>query len=318
MKNATDDPVLSNHPPVLGLFGAAHLGDTLCTSPLPRLLRQRLDRPIYVTDHPMTRAVFAGNPHVSGFAGRETIALNNRMIGSGHVLQRLAQGLELPVEPMPRPEICLTDAEREWAAGERRRWPADRPVCVLSTGAETDKANLERVDWAAVARVLCREFTVVQPVLAEPPIPGAVPYSQLPLRQYMALIAAADCFVGGTSGGSHVAAAFGVPSLIVAWRSLLDHLRFPVSGLGVVAAFCYPQHWFIAAEDLGRACFREESLLTRLREMSRCGRAGRPTHFGNYPSRPCGFIPAVPRPVTKVGSRLMRLPPVLNGEGRCA
>jgi hypothetical protein len=121
MKNATDDPVLSNHPPVLGLFGAAHLGDTLCTSPLPRLLRQRLDRPIYVTDHPMTRAVFAGNPHVSGFAGRETIALNNRMIGSGHVLQRLAQGLELPVEPMPRPEICLTDAEREWAAGERRR-----------------------------------------------------------------------------------------------------------------------------------------------------------------------------------------------------
>ena len=222
--NPPGEPATANDAVVLGLFGAAHLGDTLCTSPLPRLLRQRLNRPIYVVDHPVARAVFDANPHVSGFAGGETIALNSRMIGNGHVLQRLAQGLELPVEPAPRPEIYLTEEETKWAAGERHRWPAGRPACVLSTAAQTDRGNLERVDWEAVARVLCRELTVVQPVLAERPEPGTVPYFRLPVRRYMALVAAADCFVGGTSGGSHVAAAFGVPSVIVAWRSLLDHL----------------------------------------------------------------------------------------------
>ena len=90
-------------------------------------------------------------------------------------------------------------------------------------------------------------------MLSETPVPGTVPYRGLSLRQYMALIAIADRFVGGTSGGSHVAAAFDVPSLVIAWRSILDPLRFPVSGLGVVAAFLYPQHWFIAAEDLAPA-----------------------------------------------------------------
>ena len=87
---------------VLDVFAAVHLGDTLCMSTLPRLLRQRLGEPVYVKDHPMTRAVFTGNPYVSGFADRATVC--HRMLGNGHVIQRLAQGLELPVEPMPRPE----------------------------------------------------------------------------------------------------------------------------------------------------------------------------------------------------------------------
>ena len=63
-----------------------------------------------------------------------------------------------------------------------------------------------------------------------------------------------------------MAAAFDVPSLVVAWRPLLDFLRFPVSGLGVVAAFHYPQHWFMAAEDLLAGHFREARLRDLLRD----------------------------------------------------
>jgi hypothetical protein len=293
---------------VLGTFGQAHLGDTLCTSAFPRLLHERSGRGVYVKDHPVLRAVFKGNPFVRGFAAEATVTFDNRMRGSGHVLQRLAQGLELPVSPIPKPEIYLDAEERNWAEKERRRWPPGRPVCVLSTSALTDAGNLRRVDWESIVRVLGEDFTIVQPVLTEPPVPGTIPYPGLSLRQYMSLIAAADRFVGGTSGGSHVAAAFDVPSLIVAWRHLLDHLRFPVAGQGVVAAFLYPQQWFIAAEDVTAEHFREAQLRDLLRQTAICGRKGRPSGIGNHPRSPCGFAPAVPRRAVHQGVRFGLMP----------
>ena len=117
------------------------------------------------------------------------------------------------------------------------------------------------------------------------------------------LIAAADRFVGGTSGGSHVAAAFDVPALVIAWRSILDHLHFPVSGQGVVAAFLYPQQWFIAAEDVSAQHFRAGQLRDLLRQMLICGREGRPTGIGNHRRSPCGFAPAVPRRLIREAGR---------------
>jgi hypothetical protein len=293
---------------VLGTFGQAHLGDTLCTSAAPRLLHERSGAAIYVKDHPVLRAVFKGNPFVRGFAAEATISFDGKMLGSGHVLQRLAQGLELPVSPIPKSEIYLDAEERAWAEQQRRGWPADRPVCVLSTSAITDAGNLRHVDWDSVVRVLGEDFTVVQPVLSEPPLPGTIPYHGLSLRRYMSLIAAADCFIGGTSGGSHVAAAFDVPALVIAWRRLLDHLRFPVSGQGVVAAFLYPQQWFIAAEDVMAEHFREARLRDLLRQMSICGREGRPTGIGNHRRSPCGFAPAVPRRAIREGMRFRLMP----------
>ena len=119
---------------------------------------------------------------------------------------------------------------------------------------------------------------------------------------------AADRFVGGTSGGSHVAAAFDVPALVIAWRSILDHLRFPVSGQGVVAAFLYPQQWFIAAEDVSAEHFREGQLRDLLRQMSACGRECRPSGVGNHRRSPCGFTPAVPRGAIRERARFRLLP----------
>ena len=293
---------------VLGTFGQAHLGDTLCTSPIPRLLHGRCGAGVLVKDHPVLRAVFKGNPYVRGFAAQATVSFDNKLCGSGHVIQRLAQGMELAAHSVPKPELYLDAEELAWAEQERRGWPPERPVCVLSASAVTDAGNLRRLDWEAVVRILSEEFTVVQPVLAETPAPGTIVYRGLSLRQYMSLIAVADRFVGGTSGGSHVAAAFDVPSLVIAWRSLLDHLRFPVSGLGVVAAFLYPQHWFAAAEDLTPGHFREARLRDLLLDMSRHGRKGRPTAIGNHRHSPCGFRPVVPRRVIREGGGSERCP----------
>lgn len=293
---------------VLGRFSAAHLGDTLCTSALPRLIHGARGRPVYVQEDPVLRAVFTANPHVAGFVAGEFPKLDHRMRGAGHVLQRLQQGLELPIEPMPRPEIHLTQTERRWATDERERWGHERPACVLSTSAVTDAGNASRVDWFSVAEALRRRFTVVQPVLSEPPLPGTISPRGLSLRQYMALIAAADFFVGATSGGSHVAAAFGVPALVVSWRALLDPLRFPVSGLGIPAAFLYPQQWHLAAEDLATGRFRVRQLEQVLADMQARGRAGRDGCFANHPASPCGFTPWKVRPVVRVRNRFVRVP----------
>src|SRR5262249_46714671 len=155
----------------------------------------------------------------------------------------------------PKPEIYLTDSERRWAASERAKWPAGRPVCLLSTEAVTDQANVSRVDWARLACVLKDRYTLIQPVLDVRPLPGVIAYRKLSTRQFMLFFSVVDRFVGGTSGGSHVAAAFDVPTLIVAWRMLLEQLPFPISGAGIPAAFLYPQHWFIAAEEVSQENF---------------------------------------------------------------
>ncbi len=62
---------------------------------------------------------------------------------------------------------------------------------------------------------------------SEQPIEGAHVYYDLNIRQYMALFSVADLFCGGTSGGSHIAAAFDLPAIIVTWRALLKGKLLP-------------------------------------------------------------------------------------------
>jgi hypothetical protein len=304
------EPGMGTGKTTLGVLGAGHLGDVLCVSPLPRLLSERLGRRVWVTDTANARAVFGNNPYVEGLASAATLPVNHLLRGSGHVIQRFQQGLSLPVQPRPMPELYLDDAEREWASDLRRRAADGRRVCVLSTGALTDGGNAGRIDWGSIARVLGKDYAVIQPIVDERNVVGTVACRGLSVRQYMALVWAADLFVGATSGGSHVAAAFDVPSLIVAWRSLLDPLRFPTSGPNLVAAFLYPQHWFIASEDVAANRFNEPMLRSVLTDLHRHGRFGRPFPAGLYPAGPAGFVPKVIQFPATVKGRLMRLPAV--------
>jgi hypothetical protein len=245
--------------------------------------------------------VFLNNPYIAGFAPSVGLPLWDRARGFGHLIQRLQQGFDLPVDDVPRPEIYLSDDEFAWARCKRAAWPAERPACIFSPRVLTDGGQFRRVDWLAVGAALSGRFTLIQPVLTtaesyrrdldprqggddrwtnEPIVPGAIIYRDLPLRHYLSLFAVADAFCGGTSGGAHAAAAFDVPSLLVTWRDLERSLSFPVSSARVGPAwFVYPQHRTLAAEvlevdqvDLGLLGERVDALA----EQSAARRAGRP------------------------------------------
>src|SRR5580658_1691905 len=79
---------------VLGGFSASHLGDILCISPLPRLLAQNRGIRVHIRRSPNTLGVFKNNPYILGFAEGSTISPDATVIGHGHILQRILQGLE--------------------------------------------------------------------------------------------------------------------------------------------------------------------------------------------------------------------------------
>jgi hypothetical protein len=169
--------------------------------------------------------------------------------------------------------------------------------------------NLEKVDWPSVFQVLSRRYTVVQPILRERAIPGAVVYRDLPVRRYMALVACADLFVGGTSGGSHLAAAFDVPSVIIVWRDLHREIEFPVSGQSFKSWFLYPQHSFVCAEDIAVGSFNKTLLSDKVRDILETGKSGIPVETAEHSRRLFAVAPEVPRRIVRTSSRrFVRIP----------
>ncbi|NCB09556.1 MAG: hypothetical protein EOM73_15535, partial [Bacteroidia bacterium] len=148
----------------LGLLSAPHLGDTICTSVLPRLIYEHRGIKPYVVDHPTTRAVFTNNPYIAGFSDRRGCRLSRRLSGDGHVIQRLVRGFGFEPQEMPKGEIYLSDTEREWALNERSHW-GQRPICLVSLRAITDGEHYDNVDWRIWGEFLEKEFTIIQPVL---------------------------------------------------------------------------------------------------------------------------------------------------------
>lgn len=313
--SASDGEFAANGATRLGTYSREHLGDALCTSPLPRMLWEQTGRGAYVPDHPTARAVFRQNPYVSGYLpGGAPLCRLAR--GHGHVIQRIVQALELPLPTRPRPEIYLSPDERRWARRVRRELAGRRRMCILSTGAMTDAGNLARVDWSAAAGALGRRHVVVQPVVREPVARGATALRGLTLRRYMALIAEADLFVGGTSGGSHVAAAFDVPAIIVVWRELHREARFPVAAGGEAgelrfkASFLYPHHALLCAEDLERGTFREDTIRSAIENAARRQQSAN----AGEGAGPCAILPRPPSRITRTAAGRLALMPGVYGE----
>jgi hypothetical protein len=235
------------------------------------------------------------------------------------------------------PEVHLSVGERRWAVEQRARWPGDRPVCILSTRCVTEGARYQEVDWQMVAQAWQQSCLVVQPILTRPPAlqdgptcdlgpspsswgpesvsPGVVIFRDLSCRQYLALLSVADFFCGGLSGGAHGAAAFGVPSLILVWRHLLEGLRFPVSTrASPTKAFLYPQHDYLATEDvpLGRAnaSLLQMAVASTMVRTRRC--CDQPGYGAELAGRPPGIrelsVPSGGRLARTTRGRLLRLP----------
>ncbi|MBI5478760.1 MAG: hypothetical protein HY906_07895 [Deltaproteobacteria bacterium] len=271
---------------IIGILLGGHLGDTLITTPLARQLVQEKGLTVKVTEHPSTRAAFANNPFVHDYTTSRGMALVPWLKGGGHVLQQLQRGLGVEVSDPPRPEVYLSREERAWAS----TWlaehvPARRKVCVLSPRAVTTAGRYEGADWDQVSLALQEEYAVVQPVLSaegvhegqprqprpgrrrhEGQTPGAIIAVDLPTRHYLALVAAADLFVGVLSGGAHASAAFHVPAIVVVWPELAPRIKFPVDGLGIGEEFAYPTQAHLCTSSVTRSGFDGRALRDKISE----------------------------------------------------
>lgn len=258
--------------------------------------------------------VFANNPFVAAFTDDGGILPDEIARGHGHAVQRVVQGLELPLDPRPKPELFCSAAEVCWVTGHRNSWNSTKPICVLSTSAITDRDIVAGVDWQRVVDILGVRFTVVQPVLQECVLDSVIPCRNLTVRQFIALISIADAFCGGSSGGAHVAAAFDIPSLIVTARASLNRFQTPYCGSNTMMAFLYPQHWLVATEDIGPGRFIESLLEQKLSALMAHGKPGRPLALENCHVNPCGFSPTAGARILMSGSRLRRFPVSRYGE----
>ena len=267
---------------VLGFFSISHLGDVICTTTLPRKIFQTHHKMVHVVHHSSTVGAFANNPYVAGFRNEGYMSLSGKMAGPGHIIQKLERGMGVPVDPVPKPELYFSDEELQWAWEQRSQWPRDKPVCILSTGAFTDSAvePYSQLAWNLMAGVLGKWFTIVQPLLTsldhyasetvvndvlargwEPDeaVEGAITYLNLPLRRYMVLFAVADAHCGPTAGGPHIAAAVGIPALIVLNRiAHPQNVVFPLPQGGMIMeSFLYAQHRFVWSDNLYASTFDE-------------------------------------------------------------
>lgn len=265
-----EELTLRAKPIVISPYGLGHLGDALCLSALPRRIVGELGLTVRITRSAANLAVFKNNPYIAGFSG---IKMHWKAVGSGHLIQRHQRAHGLTVDSIYRPEIYLTDEEKHWAEQVRNSWrPLDKPVCILSCQAVTDSAQMNSVDWKMIGERLQNHCTVIQTLvtksvrkssIAKPKsnniastaaahvVKGAIHYHNLSTRQYFALFSIADLFCGGTSGGSHLAAAFDLPSLIITWRDLMKGFSFPDQVPTIEkTTFLYPQHHFLCRESI--------------------------------------------------------------------
>jgi hypothetical protein len=243
---------------VLGYVFNAHLGDCMMATTLPRKLKEKYGIGVRVVRHHMTIDMFKNNPYVDGHLCKGRIPLGRWNVGKGHLIQRMERYFGLDEDPYPRPEIYLSDEEQAWAASFRSNLP-DGPVVVVCCGAVSNN-SLDPFDfrpWQVWADLIGEEATVVQLMVrnngmrenrgvqpgTEEMLEGHISLGNLPRRLFFAVFSVADGYFGTWAAGSHVAAAFGLPSIVHLNGHLLNEPVFPASeGIG---AFLYPQHLFV-------------------------------------------------------------------------
>lgn len=276
MKNIDNPRIPGQQHFRLGLFVAAHLGDTLCTSTLPRQVHEEYGKKVVVTDHECTRTIFANNMHVQEFISLGFMRPKLKCVG--HLIQRLQLYFDVCISKLPKPDLFISEQERSWVESEKERWPRGLPTCLLSPQSFTDRRHFADVDWDSIRESLLKRSTVVQPILTTHDVyreqlknrisshtidnpDGLVLYQDLSLRQYIALFSVVDAFCGVTSGGAHVAAAFDVPAMILVWDDLANQIQFPSTKPGFhTCNFLYPQHNFLAVGNVTRDRVERQAL----------------------------------------------------------
>lgn len=135
----------------------------------------------------------------------QTVLSLNRKVHTAEHLASAMFYLGAPRQPIPRAKVI---AQRE---------PAARPYAVIHPFAATPEKTWPAERFAAVARTLAPD---VEPVFIAGPGDDATAFPDFrvesrPLDRVKPLIAGASLFIGNDSGPAHLAAAFGVPVVVL-------------------------------------------------------------------------------------------------------
>jgi hypothetical protein len=261
---------------VLGFLGRSHLGDTVCTTPLARSLVTERNCRVFSARLRGTYKVFENNPYLAGFRNEERISMTPCAIGSGHIIQRLARTFGFAVDPFPKGQIYLSDEEIAWAWNLRSQLPRNRPIVIVSAGSITDNLIVpsSTLLWQEWIDILSRRFTVIQVAAThlgvveevvrvsdvqrrkwrpDTVLDNCFVLENLSVRQFFSVFSIADLFVGTSSGGMHVAAAFEVPCVIALpgskYRQAPSFPNVGDEGPWAHEAFLYPYHTFMLQHD---------------------------------------------------------------------
>ena len=184
--------------------------------PPPSALAEELERVEAVIAYTRQADVLAA---LGGHA-RQVIAVDPRPGPGTHASAWLASPLAaLGVDPAPDPPVLVPRAEEQVrAASLTASLPAGFLAVHPGSGARAKNWPPERFaqlvrEWAAGGPWLLVEGPADEPVQALCALPGARRAQDLPARMLGAMLARAGLYVGNDSGVSHLAAAFGAPTL---------------------------------------------------------------------------------------------------------
>lgn len=235
----------------LGFLGRSWAREALCMTALPRALVEQYGCRVSVVRHRSTYFAMKNNPALAGFRNEELMRMAPHDVGVGHMIQRLQCSVGIPIAHVPRPEVYLTQEEEEWAWKVRSVFPRDIGVALIVT----PPGRIDTSLWRNLVRIIRRRFTPVQLVVSQAKcteevlplnersrhkwrphqvLDGVMVLENLTARQFLALFAVADALVSSTSGATHAAAAFDVPTLVVTDESEL-----------VASPYRYPQHSYL-------------------------------------------------------------------------
>jgi len=227
-------------PSIVIVRGRRALGDRLMVTPLLRALKKHVPG-LHVTVAARYRDVYLGNPNIDQLRGwhlwesRRTISPGN--VSGAHFVAGMWEDVwrhlvrrGLTEGPCPeidvRPELCLTEAEKEWGRAAVARPAGSRPVIAMIGGGRTNPTwNREWgfENYCALAAALAPHAELVQ--IAGGPVtyaPGeTVRFIPADVRQAAAVLAACDAFVTQEGGLMHLAASVGTPTVAIFGGTIL-------------------------------------------------------------------------------------------------
>lgn len=248
-------PVLHHHP---DLDDVLTVSGTERFSELVALFRKGFDAAIFLKPFPrLMIAAWVARVSIRIATGYRwySVFANRRVYEHRHDFSKheseynlgLLKGLDLPPGLSIRPVLVLTDGERQWAR-TRLEGMSNPRVIVHPSGFSTRHWRVEHY-WNLVERLIHEGYGVIltgntdegQCFRAETPhnqvpVKGVLDLmGQLSLRELMAVIAASNVLVSGSTGPAHLAAALDCPivSVFDPRRNQLP-IRWQPLGKGIV------------------------------------------------------------------------------------